>query len=828
MKKLYPKSKTSAFKLCLILMTSVAVIYGCRKDISKIGEPLPLTASDPKIGVAKTWYETNFPKKVKESGQATHTIGDEFDLSQFFNPNWNNAKNYNRYNNDVIEIPIDSASKIALKIGSGESSQNNSRSSVLILKRGQSYGAYVMTIVGDADYVNGDASKLANNSYNKRDADFSGMVYYTTPQGKFVSGYTYKNGTIKGALTDVAASAGNQATQSIKTNLVQYVVCTSWYQLVPDDEGDGYHWIYLDQTNCHNVTSGDNAGIPPISGGGSTGPGGGSGSGGNTPTPPDYPCDTQNPARIKGGKSINAIKVQKLPGDGGGFPPVPPPGDEPCVVGAEHPIFGINNSNAVVPDANFNAMVDYLKGLGYKAYPPYEDFVNVNGVFYHGTVFGIISADGKDVVTYFKPDADGGTMTTGFYYSMGYQGPNGTNASSNSLSWPISMPSYFGSSTVIYTPPPAVIYTGNGNSYIDPATATTVAYTDVLSAFTNFPQIIDQIESGEPITGGPQIIMSKIGLLTSIDCLREVEVLTYQHPDWTKAQIYGNAFWNVLGGKVHFMLDVAGFVPVIGDAADLINGGIYFIEGNKVNCALSVAAAIPVVGWASTAGKWVKVSIKTVPLASAAGKVAYRAIKVGRELRLVKMAINVFDHAALITLKAIKPADKTLTNISGYLIDRFGLRIAPTESTLKNLVDDIVQLGDATGAKTEQLADVLLQRNGFVKYESKIGSNNGFDGVYIKGSLTNPTEIVINEAKQIGSAGNIKLTPGSITTGLAAQMSDAWISKTIDKMITNVDPATMNLGNVLKANFTKISKTVTAVDKSTKEIVVLKLDKYGL
>ncbi|MFA6248094.1 MAG: hypothetical protein WC615_14240 [Mucilaginibacter sp.] len=836
MKKLYPGSTGAIFKLCAVLLIAVvAVIYGCRKDISKLSDKPSATITDPNVAKAKSWYENSFPKQEKKSGQTTNAVGDNFDLSQFFNPDWADAKNYTRFNDDVIEVPVDAASAIGLKVKSVP--QSSSRSSVLILKRGETYNAYVMTIVGYPEYLKGDTTKLANNSYANHDANFSGMVYYTTPQGEFVNGYTYKSGVIKGQLMDEAYTPTRQTTQSIKSNSMEFVeVCTEWFQRVPNDEGGGYHWVWIGESDCHNevVETPDpgNPTMPSNPGGGSPGSGGGGPPDGS----PNDPCPPVNVQTIKDGKFVNTIKVQKLPVDGGGFPQPAP--DDPCTIKPatkKKPIFGINNSNAVVPDANFNAMLDYLKGLGYTVYPPYDDFVNVNGVYYHGKVTTIISADGKDIQAYFKPDADGGTMTTGFNYSIGNKGPNATTAPpgntgapSNTSNWPISMPSYFGNSTIIYTPPPAVIYTDNESSYIDPATGTKVYYTDVLAAFTNSPQIIEQIESGDPITGGPQIIMSKIGVLMSIDYVREAEILTYQHPDWTKAQIYGNAFWNVLGGKVHFIFDVAGFVPVIGDAADLINGGIYFIEGDKINCALSVSAAIPVIGWASTAGKWVKVSVKTVPLANAAGKVAYRAIKAGRELRLVKMAVNVFDHAAIVTLKAIKPADKTLTNISGYLIDRFGLRIAPTESTLKNLIDDIAQYGDAAGTKTEQLADALLQRNGFVKYESKIGSNNGFDGVYIKGGLTNPTEIIINEAKQIGSIGNIKLTPGNISTGLAAQMSTEWIEQTIRKMKTDANAAIKNLGNVLDINRTKIAKTVTAVDKSTKEIVVLKLDKYGL
>ncbi len=54
---------------------------------------------------------------------------------------------------------------------------------------------------------------------------------------------------------------------------------------------------------------------------------------------------------------------------------------------------------------------------------------------------------------------------------------------------------------------------------------------------------------------------------------------------------------------VHGALDVAGLVPVLGEAFDLINAGIYAIEGDYTSAALSAAAAIPVLGTAATIGK---------------------------------------------------------------------------------------------------------------------------------------------------------------------------------------------------------------------------------
>jgi hypothetical protein len=460
MKKYYVKRNSAVFKTGLILLiTCISIIYGCRKDISKIVDTPIVTPGNPKVAAAKQWYGINFPKKAKVK-QTTNAVSSEFDLSQFFNPDWDAAKTYNRFDNDVIEMPIDSATKFGLNIGQAQATTNNSRSSVLIIKSGDNYEAYIMTLVGSEDYLNGDPAKLIKNAYNKRDPNFSGLVYYTTPNGKFVNGYTYLNGSIKGQLlNDILPN--KQTVQSIKPNLVQYEVCTYWWQLVPDDSGGGYHKVWFTEpTNCHMVVEGDlPGGIPPSSSGPGSGNGPGSGGpGGTTPSSPT-PCTPPNVDITA--LRINGVKVNLVQPPDGGFPPPKTPNPCPPVsVIEKHPIFGINNSNAVIPDANYNLMLNYLKGLGYKVYDQYPDFVTVDGVLYPGVVTPIISADGKDIQLYFKPNADGGTMTTTFNYSMGNKGPQGSNPQSN---WPVSMPSYFGDGIVTYSPPPfGSGYTGPG------------------------------------------------------------------------------------------------------------------------------------------------------------------------------------------------------------------------------------------------------------------------------------------------------------------------------------------------------------------------------
>ena len=152
--------------------------------------------------------------------------------------------------------------------------------------------------------------------------------------------------------------------------------------------------------------------------------------------------------------------------------------------------------------------------------------------------------------------------------------------------------------------------------------------------------------------------------------------------------------------------------------------------------------------------------------------------------------------------------------------------IAPLSGTsVKSKVDDIVQNGDLTGAKTEALSDEIFQTEGFVKQPSTFGSNNGFDGVYIKKDASgNVEEIIINEAKQVANGGNIKLNGRTPNKG--PQMSEEWIGQTITQMRNSSNNELKNLGDLLFNNRDKVIKTVTGVDKATNEIVILKLSTY--
>ncbi|MFB7516554.1 SpvB/TcaC N-terminal domain-containing protein [Streptomyces sp. NPDC056144] len=59
--------------------------------------------------------------------------------------------------------------------------------------------------------------------------------------------------------------------------------------------------------------------------------------------------------------------------------------------------------------------------------------------------------------------------------------------------------------------------------------------------------------------------------------------------------------WKTIG---HTALDVAGMVPVVGEAADLANAGWYAAEGDALNAGLSLASAVPGAGYAANVAKY--------------------------------------------------------------------------------------------------------------------------------------------------------------------------------------------------------------------------------
>ncbi|MFJ3216604.1 RHS repeat-associated core domain-containing protein [Kitasatospora sp. NPDC086801] len=74
----------------------------------------------------------------------------------------------------------------------------------------------------------------------------------------------------------------------------------------------------------------------------------------------------------------------------------------------------------------------------------------------------------------------------------------------------------------------------------------------------------------------------------------------------------------------HTVLDVAGMIPVIGDACDIVNGVWYAAEGDWKNAAMSLAAAVPIIGGAVAAARIASKAEKAVEAATGVAKAVER------------------------------------------------------------------------------------------------------------------------------------------------------------------------------------------------------------
>jgi hypothetical protein len=236
-----PKNIYKGLFLILLLTATTFIINSCKKNIATA----PIT--DSKVLQAKAWYESTFPVAVNSKNnqlitQAVGTVSTiDLDYTQLFAPYWDKYADYVRDTKEVVEVPIEPSAAFATALsnmpGSGAVYKKEySRTSFLIINDGQKTAAYIMTVIADSSYVKNDLTKLDHNKYNKRDADFSGVVLYHTPKGRFIKGWFYKNGNIMYSInpnneTTTIVNGQKQQVQNLKTNTITQN-CTFWYQTV--------------------------------------------------------------------------------------------------------------------------------------------------------------------------------------------------------------------------------------------------------------------------------------------------------------------------------------------------------------------------------------------------------------------------------------------------------------------------------------------------------------------------------------------------------------------------------------------------------------------
>src|SRR6185312_1256210 len=381
------------------LIVTAFTINSCRKD----NAPPQSTITDPAISQAKTWYDIRYSVNTNNSNALStaaknssinrslltrNSVNQQFDFSQHIKPDWKNATTYTRLKKGVVEIPIDPAFNFGSEVRNLSNShglnKKYNRTSFLILNDGKKYAAYIMMILADSTYIGSDFKKLSHNTYRHHDADFTGMVLYFTPKGQYVNGFTYRNGQL--VLSTAIKSKVGSTSQNVKTRATllkrEDLNCTDWY-------ADYYVDNVLVASQYLGTT-----------------------------------CDGTIPAGSGGGTDDASLSPAGTDIIDQGFPV---PGDPS--------VFGLNNSNTVVPDANFDNLLNYVQvNSGLNITDPIGPGITYNGVFYPGQVTYIYDSSGNTVASYFSPDENSDLFQLGMEYNLGDL-PTGSNTfdSSNDI-----------------------------------------------------------------------------------------------------------------------------------------------------------------------------------------------------------------------------------------------------------------------------------------------------------------------------------------------------------------------------------------------------------
>jgi hypothetical protein len=182
-------------KLTIFLKIAVCTILlfsSCKKDgIQKEIFPDILSTTPAQF---KSWFNNRFSTNQISIHGLSNTIDSSKSLNSVpklvLEPVWAEAKNYTRGDSILAEIPLKNGniafSQNQIDAKAFDFSKAGNVTSLLFIQTDSKVRGVLMTIIGDEGYLQGDLKKLKNNTFRKKEKNFSGDVLYhtTTPMKK--------------------------------------------------------------------------------------------------------------------------------------------------------------------------------------------------------------------------------------------------------------------------------------------------------------------------------------------------------------------------------------------------------------------------------------------------------------------------------------------------------------------------------------------------------------------------------------------------------------------------------------------------------------------
>ncbi|GAA3564313.1 hypothetical protein [Snuella lapsa] len=260
--------KKSLFKVCGTVIVLLLLVYSCQKDQELFDDS---TNASFGIEEARTWFEANNSPIILLSGlgneNAKSSEEKKTDKPIVFQNDWEHAFTSKKGHLEVVEVALKSMGRI------GHASMNSynkwretnnrdyflslSRLVIIKNKNDNSIESYIMTMVGETSYIEKKKFQQWNNTYLKKDNDYSGMVLFYTVMGDFVNGWELTNGKVTGKVTKgesksstvskTASTAKSSSDCQTYYGITTYEQCTDWYSI---GETDDEYFQYYSGTTC--------------------------------------------------------------------------------------------------------------------------------------------------------------------------------------------------------------------------------------------------------------------------------------------------------------------------------------------------------------------------------------------------------------------------------------------------------------------------------------------------------------------------------------------------------------------------------------------------
>lgn len=235
--------KKSYFKICLIAVSLLLLIFSCQD------EEIVSDLSDESLSIedARSWFETNNSPIMVLKPTNELTKGKRKKPIPLQNK-WKHAFKSKKGDLTVVEVALRSQYRFGFAdqnaIQKFKETKNkdyhNSLSRLVILKnkKDKSINSYIMTIIGEPDYLERHNYELWSNTYFEKDKDFAGSVLFHTVDGDFVNGWKLRDGKVYGKITikdPNIVSKKSCGTYTVTT--VAYEQCTDHYNVGENSEG---------------------------------------------------------------------------------------------------------------------------------------------------------------------------------------------------------------------------------------------------------------------------------------------------------------------------------------------------------------------------------------------------------------------------------------------------------------------------------------------------------------------------------------------------------------------------------------------------------------